>query len=328
MIVELLFEGLTERLILGAAMSYFFAFTLVLVRMSGLMAIGPVFGQRIVPTNIRVLLVFSMSLLITPTLADQSRLGFQQLDTNRDGKLTREEIPDQLQRRYQKILKQAGKPAGSSLTPADFQYQVFRLQLPRTFLDYAWLAIGEFVLGLVLGLGVLIILSGLQLAGELIDLQTGLSFGQLSNPGMEISSSITGQFLYLLGVTVLLVMEPVNGHLMMVKSLVETFQTLPVGEAYVSVSVVQLLQVIVHQSLILGIQVAAPMLACMSLVALTMGFLGRTVPQLNILVVGFPVRASTSILVLVLTISGAAAAIVNAIPESIDMIRRSMTGLP
>ena len=326
--MEQFVKALTGQMLIGAAMSYFFAFTLVLVRMSGLMAIGPVFGQKIVPGNIRVLLVISMSLMITPTLPTQSEMGFQRLDTNQDGQLTRDEIPEQLQRHFDERLERAGKGADDFLTASEFRYEVLQLEIPSTIFDYVWIALGEFAMGLVLGLGVLIILSGLQLAGELIDQQTGLSLGQISNPSMEISGSVSGQFLYLLGVTVLLVMEPVNGHLLMVSSLVETFQSLPVGEAYITPSVVDLLQVIVHQSLVLGIQVAAPMLACMSLVALTMGFLGRTVPQLNILVIGFPVRASISIVILVMTISGAAALVVNAVPETINTIRRALTGLP
>jgi len=65
------------------AMLQFYAFTLVLVRISGLMIIGPVFGQPIFPTNIRILLIVSLSLLITPTLHDQTTVGFYQLISTR-----------------------------------------------------------------------------------------------------------------------------------------------------------------------------------------------------------------------------------------------------
>ena len=54
-------EQFVERLILGLAMKNFYAFTLVLVRMAGLMTIGPVFGQRIVPANVRILLVLAIT---------------------------------------------------------------------------------------------------------------------------------------------------------------------------------------------------------------------------------------------------------------------------
>ncbi|MCH7988766.1 MAG: flagellar biosynthetic protein FliR [Planctomycetes bacterium] len=315
---------LTLRQMLEAAMQQFYAFTLVLVRMAGLMTIGPIFGQRIVPTNIRVFLVLTMSLLITPTLHDQSRRGFERLDADANGLLIREEVPDNLLPRFDRLLEQNHKHENDPLTFAEYNPGKV---IPPSIVDFAWIGIGEFSLGLVLGLGVLIILSGLQLAGEIIDQQTGLALGQISNPGMETSGSITGQFMFLFGVTVLLLIEPIGGHLLMVSALVETFQTLPVGEAYITASTVDLLRDLVHQSLVMGVQVAAPLLATMSLVALTMGFLGHSVPQINILVVGFAIRALISLLVLALILSGAARAVVDLVPIVIDELRHSLTSL-
>lgn len=305
-------------------MQNFHAFTLVLVRMSGLMVIGPVFGQPVVPANLRVLLVLTMSLLITPTLGDQSRIAFVRLDDDRNGILTPAEVPEQLEARYETLLAQSGKPAEAGLEQHEFFYT---LDLPTNLLDYALTGAGEFALGLVLGLGVLTILTGLQMAGELIDQQTGLSLGEIANPAMEISGSITGQFLFMLGVTLLLVMEPLGGHLLMVSALVETFQTLPVGDAYITASAIDLLRDLVHQSLLLGVQVAAPLLATMSLVALTMGFLGHTVPQINVLVIGFPIRAVVSLLVVSISFSGIGRTVVDMVPTVIDALRHALTAL-
>ena len=151
--------------------------------------------------------------------------------------------------------------------------------------------------------------------------------GEISNPGFEINGSVTGQFLFMLGVTLLLIMEPVGGHLMMVSVLVETFQTLPVGEAYVSASAVELLRDLVYQSLVLGVQVAAPLLATMTLVALTMGFQGHTVPQVNVLIVGFPIRAMISLLVIAVTLSGVGRVVVDLVPSVIDDIRKILTAV-
>ena len=264
---------LAGRPLVEAAMLRFYAFTLVLVRMSGLMIIGPVFGQPVVPANIRVLLVVALSVLVLPTL-----------------------------------------PVDHAATP------------PTAVLEYAVIAGGELAIGLVLGLGMFIIFSGFQLAGELMDQQSGTLLGEVVNPGLDTSGSMTGQLLYLLAVTAFLTMTPLGGHLLMVSGLVETFQTLPVGDAWISTPAIELLRDLVHQSLVLGIQVAAPLLAAMSLVALTMGFLGHTVPQINVLVVGFPVRALVSLLILGLTISGAARAAVDLVPAVIDRLIAALSG--
>ena len=313
---------LLPDLLLQTAMRHFYAFTLVLVRMSGLMIVGPVFGTPVVPANIRILLVLVMSILITPTLYDHSRLMFDRLDRNHDGLLTREEIPDNLHGRFDRLAGDAAGRPNIALTENQFALEV---QVPRTIVNYVWVVSGEFALGFVLGLGVITVLSGLQLAGQIIDQQAGLALAEVFNPGFDTNTSISGTFLFLFGITVFLMIEPMNGHLMMTAALIETFQTFPIGEAYVSTTAVELLRDLVHQSLVLAVQIAAPLLAGMSLVALAMGFLGHTVPQINVLIIGFPIRAMTNLVILSLTLSGAARTIVDVVPKVIDHLSNALT---
>ncbi|MBW3542680.1 MAG: flagellar biosynthetic protein FliR [Planctomycetes bacterium] len=304
------------------ALASFYAFTLVLVRMSGLMLIGPLFGQPVIPPRARVLLAVLLALLVTPTLPRQAERGFERLDTNADGFITRNEIPPPLEERWGRLIERTGREALS------LEEWAGSVSVPRTPIAYAAAAAGELALGLVLGLGVFTVLSGFQLAGELIDQQTGIALGEIVNPALDTSASLSGQLLYLLAVVAFLTMRPLGGHLVLVSALVETFQTLPVGEAWVSLPAIELLRDLVHQSLVLAVQVAAPVLAAMSLVALTMGFLGHTVPQINVLVIGFPVRAMVNLLVLGLTLSGAARTAVDLVPLAIDRLRSALSGLP
>jgi flagellar biosynthetic protein FliR len=317
-LAQLTMRGMVER-----ALEQFHAFTLVMVRMSGLMVIGPLFGQSIVPGNVRVFLVLTLSLLITPALQDHSRVAFERFDTNRSGRLIKAEVPPHLHERFDELQVRTGRMGDSGLTQEEW---LLPPRIPSSVFDYAWTGIGEFALGAVLGLGVFIVLSGLQLAGQLLDQQAGIALGEVFSPGLDISGSVSGQLFYLLGVTVFLIMEPIGGHLLMISALVETFQTLPVGEAFVSVSAIDYLRDLVHLSLVLAVQVAAPMLAIMSLIALTMGFLGHTIPQINVLVVGFPIRALANMLILLLTLSGAARLVVDLVPVVIDDLRGILTG--
>ncbi len=316
--------GVTLQHLLGLATQHFYAFLLVLVRVSGLMTIGPLFGQSIVPANVRIFLVLTISLILTPMLNQQAKVGFDRLDANQNELLSRDEIPEHLLERFDSLVVTAGKLPGASLQKHEFSYPI---DVPKTVLDFAWVGVGEFGIGLALGLGVLTILSGLQLTGELIDQQTGIALGGVFNPGLDAETSVSGQLLYLLGIVVMLCMEPIGGHIMMVSALVETFQTLPAGEGFLSVSTFEFLRDLVHMSLVLAVQVAAPLLAMMSLVALTMGFLGHTVPQINVLVVGFPVRAMVNLVVLAITLSGAARHVVNIVPYTIDSLRASLAGV-
>jgi flagellar biosynthetic protein FliR len=71
--------------------------------------------------------------------------------------------------------------------------------------------------------------------------------------------------------------------------------------------------------------VGAPVLSTLSVVALAMGFLGHTVPQLNVLNIGFPVRVIIGASVLALAFSGMGAAIAASVPEAVQHLRQSLT---
>jgi len=312
------------RAMTAAALRQFHLFTLVVVRMGGLMTVGPLFGQSIVPGNVRAFVVLGLALLITPALDLHQDAGFDRLDADRDGRLALEEVPPDLQNRFAERLAASGRGDDESLTPAEYRSPA---RLPTTLADYLVSALAEFSLGLVLGVGVMTILSGLQLAGDVADQQSGIALGETASPGLEISGSTTGRFLYLFGVTALLVTGPMGYHVRVVQALAETFRTLPAGEAFLSHSAADLLRDLVHQSLVLGVQVAAPLIAVMSLVALTMGFLGHSVPQIQILVFGFPVRILISLLVIAGSLSGIARQVVDVVPRVIDQLRDVIAGL-
>ena len=76
------FHDQAQRLLLRA-LAQFYVFTLVFIRLSGLMTVGPIFGQSMVPTNIRVLLILAMALLVTPTIHDHGQIIFHRLDIRR-----------------------------------------------------------------------------------------------------------------------------------------------------------------------------------------------------------------------------------------------------
>ncbi len=311
------------RLLMQGALTQFYAFTLVLVRLSGLMMVGPIFGQRLVPGNLRILMIVTLAFLITPAIHDQNRVLFERLDANRDGVLTADEVPESLRARYETRREAAGKNETEGLSRSEFQSV---LRPPRTILDYGRVAICELALGFSLGLGVFTLLTGLLLAGDMIDQQTGLSLGQIADPSLNITGSVTGQFLFQFAMVVLLVMQPTGYHLTMISALVSTFQSLPLGEAFVSLPLIDLLRDLVHQSLVLGVQIAAPLIASMSLVALTMGFLGHSVPQINVMVVGFPIRAVMSLLVLISSLSGISHWVIDLVPATIDALVRAIGG--
>lgn len=301
-------------------------FVLVLVRLSGLMIIGPYFGQSSVPINVRVFLVIALALIITPALPSQLQRGFERLDENADGQLAEEEIPAGLHARREAILQARHLQPDAGLKPGD--YGTITTRTPANLVDFIGMLIGELSLGFLLGLGVLTILSGLQLAGQIVDQQAGFSLGEIINPDFDSTASISGQSLFMLGMTMLLVFEPLGGHLTMLRTLIQTFETLPVGEAFLSQSAVELVGGLVQQSLLLGLRVAAPLVITMSLVDLTLGFLGHSVPQVNLQAMGYGIRAALCMFFLSVMLSGLPEAVAHFVPSALESLNEVLVNPP
>ncbi len=140
------------------------------------------------------------------------------------------------------------------------------------------------VVGVLLGFTVRIVFAALELAGEVIGLQTGLSFAGFFNPALGATQTATASFMSLLA---LLMFVAIDGHLMLIHALAESFRVFPLagGEFPLSFDRVARLGAEVFA---IGLAIALPFIAVMMLVNLVLGVLARVAPQLNIFAVGFP----------------------------------------
>lgn len=293
-------------------------FGLVTVRLSGLMVLGPLFGPVSLPFRARALLTIALALIITPVLSNRPSAQLDHLQRSGDGLLTHEEGPADLHH----------QPGG--LTPASHrrleggsvseEYIAREGILPETLGGYVVVAMGELLLGYVLSLGVLVVLSGLQIAGQLIDQQAGFSLGEIIHPDFDSTGSVTGQALMMMGAMLFLLLEPWGGHLILFQALLRTFETMPVGEAYVSRSALELVVGLMQEAFILGVRVAAPLIVMMTLIDVTLGFLSHSVPQVNLQVVGFAIRAGWCLLVISCLMTGMGETVVKVVSDSLTLV--------
>lgn len=313
-----LMHGLMDRVL-----NDFSWFLLVVVRLSGLMILGPIFGQSLLPLNVRAMLTLALAVVVTPALATQWQRGFDRWDLNGDQWLTVDEVPAGWVPRFEQVQQVVHLDRERGLSRAEY-VQWMRPQVPTDILNYLIVAAGELSLGLLLGLGVMIVMGGLQLAGQIIDQQAGFSLGEIVNPDLDSTGSATGQALSYLGMTMFVVLEPLGGHLTMLRTLLQTFETLPLGEAWVAHSTMELVGSLIQESLAVGLRVAAPMLVMMTLIDLTLGFLGHSVPQVNIQAIGFATRASLCLVILVVLLSDVPGIVLTSFPQALEDLRTAI----
>lgn len=145
----------------------------------------------------------------------------------------------------------------------------------------------EALLGAVMGSAIQIPFAALRGAGALMDMQTGLSMAHMVDPSGGGGQTALSSFLGLLSLLVFLTLD---GHLWLLKGLAAGFTTLPVGGRWPSNEGLGAWLALSSQVLTVAVQAAAPIIALMLLTEVALGVISRVLPQLNMLVLGQPVR--------------------------------------
>ena len=228
---------------MGYWLDQFHIFLLILLRVSALLIVAPIFGHRLYLARAKIGLAFMVSLVVYPLV---------------DG-----------------------------------------LEVPPGLFPYAVMMIGEVIMGLVLGYAVLLLFIGIQFAGQLSGLQMGFGIVNVIDPASHDQISIIGQFLNILAILMVLTLD---GHHVILNGLISSFDAVPLGGVVLQAAIAHKLIALTSEVFIIAIKISAPILIALFLISTAMGVLARTVPQMNVFIVGFPVQLAVGLSVLVATL--------------------------
>lgn len=167
----------------------------------------------------------------------------------------------------------------------------------RSVLEFALLCIKELLFGLVLGYVTTLFFSVPQTAGYVIDMQLGFGMVNIFDVQNNISVPVTGNFLY---VITMLCFFAVNGHLQLVYILTSTFKSIPPGQAQLNAALGYSALEVFAQSFVMAANVAMPLIAAGIMGEVIMGIIVRTTPQMNMFVVGIPLKIILGVMALIL----------------------------
>jgi flagellar biosynthesis protein FliR len=155
----------------------------------------------------------------------------------------------------------------------------------------------QLVIGIGIGLAMQVAFAAVTLAGDLIGLQMGLSFAAFVDPQNAEQAPLVGSFL---SIVLMLVFLALNGHLLLIATVGDSFRAFPVTvEGVRALDALRLVRM-GADLFAFGLQMALPVIGTMLLANLTLGMLTRTSPQLNLLAVGFSVTLVVGLLMLLL----------------------------
>ena len=180
------------------------------------------------------------------------------------------------------------------------------------------LVITQVLIGVAIGLTMQIVFAAVELAGDLIGLQMGLSFAGFIDPQNAEQAPLIGSFL---SITLMLLFLSLNGHLALIAALRGSFDTLPLaGAAWRGIDAARIVEAGTGM-FATGLSLALPIVGALLLVNLALGILSRTAPQLNLFAVGFPVTLLVGMLMLLL-------AAPFALPALQGVLEKGLSALP
>lgn len=157
----------------------------------------------------------------------------------------------------------------------------------------------QIIIGIAMGLAMRIAFVAVEMAGHLIGLQMGLGFATVFDPQHSAQVPVVAQFL---GIFSILVFFSINGHLMIITALVDSFHTVPVGASSLSNEAWRTLAMWGAEIFRAGIWLSLPVVAALLITNMAIGIMTRAAPQLNIFAVGFPLTLMVGFALLYLTI--------------------------
>lgn len=171
-------------------------------------------------------------------------------------------------------------------------------QYDDNLLSYAMLIAKEFIVGLSIGFVAYLVFTAIYIAGEVIDMQIGFGIVNVLDPVSNIQVPVTSNVYFIISMLLFL---SINGHHMLIRTLYDSFGTLPIGSAVFNTGLVNGLIDLFGTVFATGIKIAGPILATILITDIALGTISKMVPQINIFVIGMPLKIGIGIIILIIT---------------------------
>ncbi len=185
-----------------------------------------------------------------------------------------------------------------------FCISVVKLHAPALDLAPGWMAvliIKEMVIGLIMGFTVTVVIAGCQAAGEFMGFQMMFTAASTFMAYTEEQSTVISNYFYILAV---LIFVSLDGQHWLIQGLVKSFEVVPVYGLPAHLGPMQAWVRFFGNIFEVGLHLALPLMGTLLVTNLMLGMIARTMPQLNVFVVGLPVQILAGILLMIVMISG------------------------
>jgi flagellar biosynthetic protein FliR len=170
------------------------------------------------------------------------------------------------------------------------------ISIPSNVPAYILMAMKEIYIGAVMGFAGTFIFAGLRFAGSWIDSETGFNMTQIMNPVAGEEDTALAHLIFILFILILLAG---GGHIFYLQALAESFRLIPLtGAHFASRGLVAGFSLLTTDCFVLGMKVAAPVVATLFVSSIALAIIARIMPQMNVWMVGMPMKIAVGMVTL------------------------------
>ncbi len=188
---------------------------------------------------------------------------------------------------HRAVISQTKAGFAFVLAIALFPVVPITIEVSTHLIPYVFVVVKELVMGLMFGYVARLVFVAVQFAGEMIGIDIGFGVVNVIDPMSEEQISIIGTFKNLIALVTFLL---IDGHHIVIQALAQSFSMVPLGGIQLTEMLAKGLISMTAGVFVMAIKLAAPVIVALFLTSLALGIMARTVPQMNVFVVGFPLK--------------------------------------
>lgn len=167
------------------------------------------------------------------------------------------------------------------------------VEFPSTIFGMVQLILTEMIIGMILGLLVLVFFEGIRMMGQMVGFQTGFAITNIIDPQSGAQISILANMAYLVAMIFFLLL---NGHHILLSAVRESFEIIHVGSLGLNFEMFNKIIPIYGDMFAIAVKIGAPAIAALLFTNLAFGLIVKLIPQINIMIVAFPVQITIGLL--------------------------------
>jgi flagellar biosynthetic protein FliR len=172
--------------------------------------------------------------------------------------------------------------------------------MPDHFILFLGMVVREGLVGILLGVLGAALFAAVQLSGQIFGMMIGFGIVNVMDPLSELQISLLGQFEFLLAILLFLA---VGGHHLLLMAMANSYAVIPVNTFAMTAPLAQQVGLILGNMFTISFKVGFPMIAAIFLIKVSMGLIARTVPQMNVFIVGLPLNIFVGLIVMGLSLT-------------------------